>query len=86
MAEVVIRLKRMGTNKRPRNRIVVIPKTRARDGRALEELGTYNPIKNPPEIHVNLERAQYWISKGAIPSPAVKRLMRLQKSAKENNQ
>lgn len=86
MAEVVIRLKRMGTTKRPRNRIVAIPKTRARDGKALEELGTYNPITNPPEIHVNLERTQYWVSKGAVISPAVKRLIRLQKSAKRNNQ
>ena len=76
MAEVTIRLKRLGTKKRPHNRIVVIQKSRARDGKAIEELGYYDPSKQPSFLKVNLERAQYWISKGAIPSPTVKQLLK----------
>lgn len=76
MAEVVIRLKRLGGKKKPHNRIIVISKTRARDGRAIEELGFYDASKNPVTLKVNLERAKYWVSKGAIPSPTVKQLIK----------
>ncbi len=76
MAEVMIRLKRLGTKKKPHNRIVVITKTKARDGKAIEELGYYDASKNPPFMKVNVERAQYWIGKGAIPSPTVKQLLK----------
>ncbi len=75
MAEVMIRLKRMGTKKRPHNRIVVIDKTRARDGKAIEELGYYDPSQEPPYLKLDVERAKFWISKGANPSPTVKRLI-----------
>ncbi len=76
MSEVMIRLKRLGTKKRPHNRIVVIEKRKARDGKAIEELGFYDPSQEPPLLKLNVERAQYWISKGATPSPTVKQLIK----------
>jgi len=76
MAEIMIRLKRLGTKKRPHNRIVVIDKRRARDGKAIEELGYYDPSRQPPLLKLNLERAKFWISKGATPSPTIKQLLK----------
>ena len=76
MAEVVIRLKRLGTKKKPHNRIVVITKYKARDGKALEELGFYDPSKNPPFLKINVERAKFWIGRGAVASPTVKQLLK----------
>ena len=75
---VVIRLRRMGTNNKPFNRIVVCDKRSPRDGRFLEELGYYDPAKNPQVINVNRERALYWLSKGAKPSDTVKVLFKKQ--------
>lgn len=75
---VVIRLKRMGTNKKPFNRIVVCDKRSPRDGRFLEEVGFYDPTKNPQVISVNKERALYWLGKGAKPSDTVKILFKKQ--------
>lgn len=75
MSEVMIRLKRLGTKKRPHSRIVVIDKHRSRNGRAIEELGYYDPSKQPPMVKVDLERAKFWISRGATPSATVKRLL-----------
>ena len=77
MAEVMIRLKRLGGKKKPHNRIVVIVKERARNGRALEELGYYDPSKKPPLLKVNAERARFWMDRGAKPSPTVKHLLKL---------
>ncbi len=62
---VKIRLKRMGAKKKPFYRIVVADSRNARDGRFIEELGYYDPLKNPAEIKVNAERAEYWMSQGA---------------------
>lgn len=76
MAEVMIRLKRLGGKKWSHSRIIVIAKTRARNGRAIEELGFYDPKTNPANIKINLERTKYWIDNGAIPSPTVKALIR----------
>ncbi len=76
MAEVVIRLKRLGTKKRPHHRIVVAQKTRARDSKPIEEIGYYDASKKPLYLKFDAERANYWISKGAIPSPTVKRLLK----------
>ena len=76
MAEVMIRLKRLGGKKKPHNRIVVITKTKARDGRAIEELGFYDASKTPPMLKLNVERAKFWIGRGAIPSPTVKQLIK----------
>ena len=72
MAEVAIRLKRMGTKKVPHQRIVVIQKTNARDGKTLEQLGYYDASKNPPLLKLNVERPKAWIAKGANASPTVK--------------
>ena len=76
MAEVVIRLKRLGTKKKPHSRIVVMAKTRARHGKVIVELGYYDPSKSPPFFKVDAQRAQFWIGKGAIPSPTVKQLLK----------
>lgn len=76
MSEVVIRLKRLGGKKRPHNRIVVMVKGKARDGRAIEELGYYDPSKNPPMVKVNVERAKFWMGRGAKPSPTVKQFLK----------
>jgi len=75
---VVIRLKRMGTLKKPAHRIVVTDKRRPRDGRPLETIGSYDPKTEPSKITVNKERAEYWLSVGAIPSGPVKILLKKQ--------
>ena len=76
MAEVAIRLKRLGTKKVPHQRIVVIQKSNARDGKTLEQLGYYDPSKQPPLLKLNVERARFWISRGANASPTVKQLIK----------
>ncbi len=76
MGEVMIRLKRLGTKKRPHNRIVVIDKRKSRNGKAIEELGYYDPSKEPPYLKLDAQRAKFWISKGATPSPTVKQLLK----------
>ncbi|MBU1006412.1 MAG: 30S ribosomal protein S16 [Candidatus Omnitrophica bacterium] len=75
---VRIRLKRLGTKKKPHNRIIVCDKRRARDGKAIEEIGYYDPSKNPPFVKVEKERALYWISKGAVPTEIVKSILKKQ--------
>jgi small subunit ribosomal protein S16 len=72
----MMRLSRIGSTKRPYYRIVVIDKRRARNGRFLEVVGQYNPIANPVQMEVNAERAQYWLSKGAMPSETVRSILR----------
>ena len=67
---------RMGAKKRPSYRIVVKEKQSKRDGACLENLGTYNPTREPAEIKLNSERVQYWISKGAQPTDTVRRLIK----------
>lgn len=62
---VKIRLKRMGAKKAPFYRIVVADSRSPRDGRFIEEIGYYDPLKNPAEIKVNEEKAQEWLKKGA---------------------
>ncbi|HLH29673.1 MAG TPA: 30S ribosomal protein S16 [Terriglobia bacterium] len=71
-----MRLSRIGSKKRPHYRIVVIDKRRARNGRFLEVIGQYNPISNPVQMELNAERTQYWLSKGAEPSEAVRSILR----------
>jgi len=75
---VRIRLKRLGTKKKPHRRIIVCDKKRARDGKAIEEIGYYDPSKTPPVIVVNKDRAKYWISNGATPSEIVRSLLKKQ--------
>lgn len=75
---VVIRLSRGGAKKRPFYQVVVADKRRARDGRCIERLGYFNPIAAGKEIrlHLDRERIQYWISKGAQPSERVQHLLK----------
>ncbi len=74
----VIRLKRAGTIKKPVHRIIVIDKHRARDSRPIEILGFYDPKTDPATVKVNKTRAEYWIGVGALPSPAVRTLLKKQ--------
>ena len=71
---VKIRLKRMGTTKKPFYRIVVADSRSPRDGRFISEVGTYNPITEPAEIKVNEELAMKWLNNGAIPTDTVRAL------------
>ncbi len=69
---LTIRLTLMGSKKKPKYRIVVIEKSRARNGRYIDVLGQYDPRKNPAAINLDKEKYTYWISKGAQPSNTVK--------------
>lgn len=73
---VKIRLKRMGAHKRPFYRVVVADSRTPRDGRFIEEIGTYNPLKDPAEIKIDAEAAQKWISNGAQPTDTVRALLK----------
>ena len=73
---VKIRLRRMGAKKSPFYRIVVADSRAPRDGRFIEQLGTYNPLAEPAEVKVDAERAQAWIKTGAQPTDTVKRLLK----------
>jgi small subunit ribosomal protein S16 len=68
---VKIRLKRIGAKNKPAFRIVVADNRSPRDGKCLEELGTYLPLKKADNFTLDLERAKYWVSKGAQPSETV---------------
>lgn len=68
---VKIRMKRIGTKNTPVFRIVVADGRSPRDGKCIEELGTYQPLKKGDNFTVKLDRAEYWISKGAQPSDTV---------------
>ncbi len=67
---------RMGAKKRPSYRIVVKEKLSKRDGAYLENVGTYDPTRNPAEVRLNSERVQYWIEKGAQPTNTVRQLIK----------
>lgn len=73
---VKIRLKRIGAKKAPFYRVVVADSKRARDGRFIEEIGTYNPLVDPAEIKIDVERANYWIKNGAQMTDTVKALLK----------
>ncbi len=73
---VKIRLRRMGAKKAPFYRIVVADSRAPRDGKFIEEIGTYNPLAEPSAITVDAERAQYWIKNGAQPTDTVKTLLK----------
>ncbi len=73
---VKIRLRRMGAKKAPFYRIVVADSRFPRDGRFIEEIGTYNPLTDPAEIKVDAERALTWIKTGAQPTDTVKTLFK----------
>lgn len=71
-----MRLKRMGAKKAPFYRIVVADARSPRDGRFIEEIGYYDPTKEPAVLKINEELAQKWIGNGAQPSDTVKRLLK----------
>ncbi len=72
---VSIRLRRMGSNRRPAYRVVVADSRSPRDGRFIEVIGHYNPLTQPPTVKIDRAKAREWIAKGAQPSNTVKRLM-----------
>ena len=72
---VAIRLRRMGSTRRPSYRVVVADSRSPRDGRFIEIIGHYNPLTKPPTVKIDRTKAQEWIVKGAQPSNTVKRLM-----------
>ena len=73
---VKIRLRRMGANKSPFYRIVVADSRYPRDGRFIEEIGTYNPLTNPSTVNVDADAVKTWIAKGAQPTDTVKALLK----------
>ncbi len=74
---VRIRLKRMGSIHNPYYRVVVVDSRKKRDGRVIEEIGTYDPKPNPSKIEIDSERAVYWLGVGAQPSDTARRLLSL---------
>ena len=73
---VKIRLRRMGAKKKPFYRIVVADSLSPRDGKCIEEIGTYDPLSSPSTVKVDVERAKYWISNGAQPTDTVRALLK----------
>jgi small subunit ribosomal protein S16 len=75
---VKIRLKRIGAKKNPFYRVVVADSRYPRDGRFIEEIGTYNPVVEPAQVKIDAEKAQKWIKNGAQPTDTVKALLKKQ--------
>ncbi len=73
---VKIRLARHGAKKRPFYRIVVADGESPRDGRYLENVGTYNPLQDPAEVTLKKDRIQYWLGQGAIPSDTIRSILK----------
>jgi len=73
---VIIRLRRMGAKKAPFYRIVVADSRYPRDGRFIEEIGTYDPLKNPSAVTVDNDKVKAWIANGAQPTDTVKALFK----------
>ena len=73
---VKIRLRRMGAKKAPFYRIVVAASRSPRDGRCIEEIGTYNPLTDPATVTIDAEKAQQWIKNGAQPTDTVRALLK----------
>lgn len=74
---LMIRLARIGKPKQPYYRVVVIEKERARNGRSVEVVGTYNPRTTPASVNLKRERIDYWVAKGAQCSDRVRKLIAL---------
>jgi small subunit ribosomal protein S16 len=75
---VKIRLARHGAKKRPFYRIVVADSECPRDGRYLEKVGTYNPLHDPAQVDLKVERVTYWLQQGAIPTDTVSNILKQQ--------
>ena len=78
---LAIRLMRMGAKKSPSYRVVVKEKLSKRDGAYVENVGFYNPTRNPAEVRLDMERVNYWIERGAQPTDTVRQLIRQQSRA-----
>ncbi|MCR5388304.1 MAG: 30S ribosomal protein S16 [Lachnospiraceae bacterium] len=74
---VKIRLKRLGKKRAPLYRIVVADSRTARNGASIDEIGTYDPNKNPSEFHVDAEAAKKWLANGAQPTETVAKIFKL---------
>lgn len=87
---VKIRLKRMGSKRNPFYRIVVADSRSPRDGRQIEQIGTYNPVVDPVEVKIDEEKALKWLANGAKPSDTVRNLLSkqgiMQKFHEQKNQ
>ena len=75
---LAIRLMRMGAKKSPSYRVVVKEKLSKRDGAYVENVGFYNPTREPAEVRLKMDRVQYWIEKGAQPTDTVRQLIKQQ--------
>ena len=73
---VKIRLRRMGAKKNPFYRIVVADSRYPRDGRFIEEIGTYDPLKTPVDVKIDADKAKQWIANGAQPTDTVKDILK----------
>lgn len=73
---VKIRLRRMGAKKAPFYRVVVADSRYPRDGRFIEEIGTYNPMVEPAEVKIDAEKAKKWVANGAQPTDTVKNILK----------
>ena len=73
---VKIRLRRMGAKKAPYYRVIVADSRSPRDGRFIEELGTYDPMAEGETLKIDVERAQYWIKNGAQPTDTARALLK----------
>jgi small subunit ribosomal protein S16 len=73
---LMIRLARFGAKHKPTYRVVVIEKERARNSRAVEVVGHYNPVSKPKEVHLDHARIEHWVKSGAQPSETVARLIK----------
>ncbi len=78
---VKIRLRRMGAKKNPYYRVVVADSRDPRDGKFIEEIGTYDPLTTPATIKIDMERAKYWIGCGAQPTETVRGLLKKAEAA-----
>jgi small subunit ribosomal protein S16 len=78
---LMIRLSRIGKKKRPFYRVIVTEKTRPRNGRFVEIVGTYDPLQKPAAITLDHDRINYWLGKGAQPSDTVRSFLRNRKPA-----
>jgi small subunit ribosomal protein S16 len=72
---VKIRLTRLGAHKRPFYRVVIADSRARRNGPFIEILGTYDPLKEPSEVKLNVEKVKYWLQRGAQPTDIVKKLI-----------
>ena len=75
---LAIRLMRMGAKKRPSYRVIVKEKLTKRDGGYIENVGIYNPTRDPAEVRLNMERVRYWMERGAQPTDTVRQLIKSQ--------